>query len=600
MYQNHQNMPPGQPTTQAPPINPAAQGAYRHPNMIPRHPHASYMANPQQMRPHGPMGGPGMPHAPHGNPQMQRGPPMGFNPRMGMPPHGYRHPMAGGYQAGHFQPGMGQPPQQQQQMPGGGGHPRPPMNHPGAQMQPHPQQQNPNQPGGPVSQPMMRPKITPQGQPALGQPSHVRHPMQISQPTQNQNINNNNNQNIRESSHQASTKRKNMDRTLPDDVAILCPEAKNYYLLTDIEKKMDQTISWKRMEIHETLKRPLKTKRKLRVFITTQYNPGKRISAPDANGNANYGPGEWELRVEGRLIDRKGHDFQKKRKFSSFFQSLVIELDKEIYGPEQHLVEWHRNRDSNETDGFQVKRKGDKDVRCTMLFMMHFEPQKCKLEVNLARLLGLPMGTRAEVLYHLWSYIRNNKLQDPDEKDMLIMDPYLARIFRCDRLKFSDIPQKITQFLSKPDPIVIHQKIRCDPNEPKKTSMYDIDVEINDITNHNMKMFLNSTNNNEELNRLDNQVADIISALKTAKLRHEFFDEFALDPQNYIDKWLISQAQDMKTVRGEGTGKITDKQRKAGFYDQPWVDEAVNRYVFNKLNEQRLELEQAMYQKRVK
>ena len=29
----------------------------------------------------------------------------------------------------------------------------------------------------------------------------------------------------------------------------------------------------------------------------------------------------------------------KKRKFSSFFKSLVIELDKDLYGPDNHLVE---------------------------------------------------------------------------------------------------------------------------------------------------------------------------------------------------------------------------------------------------------------------
>ena len=28
-----------------------------------------------------------------------------------------------------------------------------------------------------------------------------------------------------------------------------------------------------------------------------------------------------------------------KRKFSSFFKSLVIELDKDLYGPDNHLVE---------------------------------------------------------------------------------------------------------------------------------------------------------------------------------------------------------------------------------------------------------------------
>lgn len=30
---------------------------------------------------------------------------------------------------------------------------------------------------------------------------------------------------------------------------------------------------------------------------------------------------------------------KQKRKFSSFFKSLVIELDKELYGPDNHLVE---------------------------------------------------------------------------------------------------------------------------------------------------------------------------------------------------------------------------------------------------------------------
>lgn len=48
---------------------------------------------------------------------------------------------------------------------------------------------------------------------------------------------------------------------------------------------------------------------------------------------------------------------QVKRKFSSFFKSLVIELDKDLYGPDNHLVEWHRTPTTQETDGFQVRKK---------------------------------------------------------------------------------------------------------------------------------------------------------------------------------------------------------------------------------------------------
>lgn len=30
---------------------------------------------------------------------------------------------------------------------------------------------------------------------------------------------------------------------------------------------------------------------------------------------------------------------RQKRKFSTYFKSLVIELDRELYGPDNHLVE---------------------------------------------------------------------------------------------------------------------------------------------------------------------------------------------------------------------------------------------------------------------
>ena len=50
---------------------------------------------------------------------------------------------------------------------------------------------------------------------------------------------------------------------------------------------------------------------------------------------------------------------KSKRKFSSFFKSLVIELDKDLYGPDNHLVEWRRTPTTQETDGFQVKRPGE-------------------------------------------------------------------------------------------------------------------------------------------------------------------------------------------------------------------------------------------------
>jgi len=50
--------------------------------------------------------------------------------------------------------------------------------------------------------------------------------------------------------------------------------------LLAFERKLDSTIMRKRLDIQEALKRPVKVKRKLRVFISNQYFPAKPDSDP--------------------------------------------------------------------------------------------------------------------------------------------------------------------------------------------------------------------------------------------------------------------------------------------------------------------------------
>ncbi|MEQ2164391.1 hypothetical protein GOODEAATRI_006302 [Goodea atripinnis] len=155
------------------------------------------------------------------------------------------------------------------------------------------------------------------------------------------------------------------------DIRDLVPESQAYMDLLAFERKLDQTIARKRMEIQEAIKKPIM--------------PGKQ-----------------------------------KKKFSSFFKSLVIELDKELYGPDNHLVE--------ETDGFQVKRPGDVNVKCTLLLMLDHQPPQYKLDPRLARLLGVHTQTRANIMQALWLYIKNNKLQDSHEKEYINCNRYFRQL----------------------------------------------------------------------------------------------------------------------------------------------------------------------------
>lgn len=168
-----------------------------------------------------------------------------------------------------------------------------------------------------------------------------------------------------------------------------------------------------------------------------------------------------------------------KRKFSSFFKSLVIELDKELYGPDNHLVEWHRTLTTQETDGFQVKRPGYKNVRCTILLLLDYQPLQFKLDQRLARLLGVHTQTRPVIVNALWQYVKTHRLQDVHEREYVACDKYLEQIFGAARLKLAEVPGRLGALLHPPDPIVINHVIAVEPpHDTKQTACYDIDVEV--------------------------------------------------------------------------------------------------------------------------
>merc|ERR1712156_116218 len=342
----------------------------------------------------------------------------------------------------------------------------------------------------------------------------------------------------------AKKKKKLADKILPQKVRELVPESQAYMDLLAFERKLDSTIMRKRLDIQEALKRPMKQKRKLRIFISNTTFPAKEGEGEEGSTTG------WELRVEGRLLDedKKADPSKSKRKFSSFFKSLVIELDKDLYGPDNHLVEWRRIATTQETDGFQVKRPGDKNVRCTILLLLDYQPLQFKLDQRLARLLGVHTQTRPVIISALWQYIKTHKLQDPNEREYVNCDPFLRQIFQTERMKFAEIPQRLNPLLHPPDPIVINHLITVEGQAPeqKKTACYDIDVEVDDTLKVQMNSFLLSTNSQMEIQNLDNKIHETVETIQNMKTQREFYLSFSKDPQLFINKWLISQSRDLK------------------------------------------------------
>jgi len=159
-------------------------------------------------------------------------------------------------------------------------------------------------------------------------------------------------------------------------------------------------------------------------------------------------------------------------------------------------------------------------------------------------------------------------------------------------MKFAEIPGRLNQLLFPPDPIIINHTISVEGADQKKTSCYDIDVEVDDNLKTQMNNFLLSTNSQQDIATLDNKIHETVETINSLKTNREFYLSFAKDPQQFIQKWLISQNRDLKTMT-DVVGN-PEEERRAQFYYQPWTSEAVNRYFYTKIQQKRAELEQAL------
>jgi SWI/SNF-related matrix-associated actin-dependent regulator of chromatin subfamily D len=224
--------------------------------------------------------------------------------------------------------------------------------------------------------------------------------------------------------------------------------------------------------------------------------------------------------------------------------------------------------------------------------MLDYQPHQYKLDPRLARLLGIHTQTRPVIINALWQYIKTHKLQDAHEREFINCDKYLEQIFQCQRMKFAEIPSRLSQLLHPPDPIVINHLISVEGPETKKTSCYDIDVEIEDPLKVHMNNFVMSTTNQQEIQSLDNKIHETVDTINQLKTNREFYLSFCQDPQQFIAKWLMSQNRDLKVMTDVAGNP--EEERRSDFFYQPWTQEGVCRYFYSKVQLKRAELEQAL------
>ena len=298
----------------------------------------------------------------------------------------------------------------------------------------------------------------------------------------------------------------------------IIPKNKILRNLIHFEKKMDEKIYKTRLDIQEQLLRPKNMiKAILRIHISACLKD-------DENSDET----NFILKIKGKIMDKTDKKF---RRFSHYFRKILIKFDEEIYpdieweNPSLSQINQYNNNlpvnnmnnninqmgqagqndinkvnntnngnniNSNNTylkkeketdvDEFSIKRPAkEENMKIKILFYLSYHIQEFILAPNLSQLLGITHGTRPQILYHLWQYIKLNSLQDNENPKIVINNKQLSKIFNCEKMEISSLTSRLSEHLKIPPPIEIDFTIKdLSEDNSKNQILKDIQLTIDD------------------------------------------------------------------------------------------------------------------------
>ncbi|KAE8705055.1 SWI/SNF complex component SNF12-like protein [Hibiscus syriacus] len=375
------------------------------------------------------------------------------------------------------------------------------------------------------------------------------------------------------------------DKQLQERVATILPESALYTQLLEFEARVDAAVARKKVDIQEALKNPPSVQKTLRIYVFNTFS--NQIQTIPKKPNAE--PPVWTLKIIGKIledgVDPDQPGFVHKTnpqypKFSSFFKRVTISLDQRLY-PDNHIIIWEHARSPAPQEGFEVKRKGEKEFTVNIRLEMNYVPEKFKLSSALMEVLGIEVDTRPRILAAIWHYVKARKLQNPSDSSCFNCDAQLQKVFGEDRVKFTMVPQKILQHLSPPPPIHLEHKIKLSGNSPAGNACYDVLVDIPFPIQSELSALLTNGEKTKEIDACDESICATIRKIHDHCRRRAFFLGFSQSPVEFINALVQSQTRDLKLVTGEPS-RSAEKERHSDFFNKQWVEDAVIRYLNRK------------------
>lgn len=411
------------------------------------------------------------------------------------------------------------------------------------------------------------------------------------------------------------------DTTIPPSLYEKVPNLQQYKDLLKAEREVDLLISRKALDfqaIQQKTIHPSNIKSEtgiLRVFIynTSENQPWQKQLLQE-QGIPSLDPSAestWTLRVEGKFLSDNDNE-NESLKFSSFLSAISIDIIPNddypgLQNSQSNIIEWRNDLEESARklnganfDGLDIKRNGIFNIKCKIAMLTKSHSVSLKLSDEMAQFTGKLESSQQELIYLIWQYvlyknlIRKNEVltkvpavptnlmndpsinQEEGDDDVTIVqsDDVLKKLLNVDRFKFSDLYKLLQPHFKPREPIIIDYEVNTRKSSTLGEVVLDIPVELplnlssvqKELLDFNKVAFENLTKADTLIQKLNARISLGIVSLQNTNLREKFYRDLSDDPVTFIEKWLVTQAETLKSLKSD-EGYDEEVVRRAQYFE---------------------------------